>query len=252
MPSERGAASADSARPRASFTVAACSARLRRPIARRAQLTPFLTKFRSSSAARSARGRKRQERLVAALLVVEREAGHEGEAGPLLELLALSRPRPRPSRTRAACGRTGTKQIVSTMPQLSKSRHQRSIWAGVTRAGSSTKAASMRASYQPVSQRASGQLVVLPEPSGDPLHGGHRHAPRLSSRRSRSGSPCPRALSCCPGVRGPRARHEPRWRARPSFSPSSSTSSAFSTWRPFSGLISSVGAAVVKRVRLAP
>ena len=41
-----------------------------------------------------------------------------------------------------ACGERSnrSKQTVSQMPQLSKSRHQRSICAGVTRAGSSTKA----------------------------------------------------------------------------------------------------------------
>jgi len=47
-----------------------------------------------------------------------------------------------------ACGdrSKSLKQTVSTMPQLSKSRHQRSICAGVTRSGSSTSEASIRAS----------------------------------------------------------------------------------------------------------
>jgi len=40
------------------------------------------------------------------------------------------------------------------MAQLSKSLAHRSICADVTRAGSATNAVSMRASYQPVSQRA--------------------------------------------------------------------------------------------------
>ena len=48
------------------------------------------------------------------------------------------------------------------MPQLSKSRHQRSICAGVTRAGSSTNDVSMRASYQPVSQRAAASSWLRP------------------------------------------------------------------------------------------
>ena len=65
---------------------------------------------------------------------------------------------------------------MSQMPQLSKSRHQRSICAGVTRAGSSTNAVSMRASYQPVSQSAGGELVVAAEALRQRLHVGHRHA----------------------------------------------------------------------------
>ena len=48
------------------------------------------------------------------------------------------------------------------MAQLSKSRHQRSICAGVTRAGSSTNDASMRASYQPVSQSAAASSWLRP------------------------------------------------------------------------------------------
>ena len=63
-----------------------------------------------------------------------------------------------------ACGVRSkrTKQTVSTIPQLSKSRHHFSIWAGVTRAGSSTYAAAVRASYQPVSQRARASSWSLP------------------------------------------------------------------------------------------
>jgi len=48
------------------------------------------------------------------------------------------------------------------MAQLSKSRHQRSICAGVTRAGSSTKDVSMRASYTPVSQSAAASSWLRP------------------------------------------------------------------------------------------
>ena len=51
---------------------------------------------------------------------------------------------------------------MSQMPQLSKSRHQRSICAGVTRAGSSTNEVSMRASYQPVSQSAAASSWLRP------------------------------------------------------------------------------------------
>ena len=56
-------------------------------------------------------------------------------------------------------------KIEHTLPiraQLSKSRHQRSICAGVTHAGSSTNDASMRASYQPVSQSAAASSWFFP------------------------------------------------------------------------------------------
>jgi hypothetical protein len=51
---------------------------------------------------------------------------------------------------------------VSQIAQLSKSRVQRSICAAVTRAGSSTNAASIRASYHPVRQRASARSWSRP------------------------------------------------------------------------------------------
>src|SRR5918996_388184 len=47
------------------------------------------------------------------------------------------------------------------MAQLSKSRAQRSICAGVTRSGSATNAASIRASYQPLSQSPAASSVAV-------------------------------------------------------------------------------------------
>ena len=64
-----------------------CAGRLfLRPMLRSAQLTPFLTKLRSSVAAASISGKPGEEGLVAALLVVQREAGEQGEGGAPDEL----------------------------------------------------------------------------------------------------------------------------------------------------------------------
>ena len=52
--------------------------------------------------------------------------------------------------------------MVSQIPQLSKSRAQRSICPGVTRSASSTNAHSIRASYQPVAQSAAASSWSLP------------------------------------------------------------------------------------------
>ena len=78
-----------------------------------------------------------QERFIAGVFVVHGEAPEEGEGRALLELLVAAGH----SATLAqACGVWSKrwKQTVSTMAQLSKSRHQRSICAGVTCSGSST------------------------------------------------------------------------------------------------------------------
>ena len=63
-----------------------------------------------------------------------------------------------------ACGVRSNrlKHIVSQIAQLSKSRHQRSICAGVISAGSATNEHTMRASYTPVSQRAAASSWFRP------------------------------------------------------------------------------------------
>ena len=90
---------------------------------------------------------------------------------------------------RQACGVRSKrwKQSVSQIAQLSKSLAQRSICAGVTRAGSSTNAVSMRASYQPVFQSADRQLVVPAEALRQLPDLRHGHAEGL-----RRGDPVPR------------------------------------------------------------
>jgi len=97
--------------------------------------------------------------LVAGTLVVPREAGEQRKGRALDELVALVAP----LRDLGPGVRSKRqKHTVSQMPQLSKSRHQRSICAGVTRAGSSTNDVNMRASYQPVSQRAAASSWLRP------------------------------------------------------------------------------------------
>ena len=59
LPNHLADALGDSVRRRDNATVASLSARFRRPIKRNAQLTPFLTKFRSSVEARSMSGKRR-------------------------------------------------------------------------------------------------------------------------------------------------------------------------------------------------
>ena len=88
LPTHRGAASGEDARRRASVTEAAFNSGLRLPTARRAQLTPFLTKFRSSTAARSMSGRLSRKRAVAGRLVVKGKACQQRERRALDELLA--------------------------------------------------------------------------------------------------------------------------------------------------------------------
>ena len=156
--------------------------RLRAPIARSAQLTPFLTKLRSSLAARSIERQAAQERRVAGALVVQREAREQREGRALHELVAPFGPLLRPCATRAACGRTGGNTAVSQIAQLSKSRHQRSICADVTRAGSSTNAASMRASYQPRLPQRGGELVAFARGAWPAAAVRHRDAERLVRR----------------------------------------------------------------------
>ena len=90
---------------------------------------------------RSATG-QRQERLVAGHLVVQPQAGRAAQTPPRFTNSSL------PSLAPLLTLRPGIRRAVeqveahrSQMPQLSKSRHQRSICAGVTSAGSSTNAA---------------------------------------------------------------------------------------------------------------
>src|SRR6266496_6568149 len=56
LPTQRAAGSGDAERRRASVIAAACNRGLRLPTPRRPQVTPFLTKLRSSLAARSTSG----------------------------------------------------------------------------------------------------------------------------------------------------------------------------------------------------
>ena len=71
---------------------AACSDRLRWPIARSAQLTPFFTKFRSSVAAPLDEREAGAEPALRRRLVVQGQRRQQREAGPLLELGAPARP----------------------------------------------------------------------------------------------------------------------------------------------------------------
>ena len=69
---------------------------------------------------------------------------------------------------------------MSQMPQLSKSRHQRSICAGVTRAGSSTNDGQHAGLVPAGVPEGGGELVVAPEALGQHLDVGHRHAEGLA------------------------------------------------------------------------
>ena len=176
MPSDRGSASAESARRRASFTVAAFSAGLRRPIERRAQLTPFLTKFLPSPAALLAERQKRQERVVAGFLVVEGEAGLQHEARPFLELVALAAPRRGflpgvrgAVEEHEADGIDDAPVVEVAAPAVHLRRRDEGRVVDVGGDGAGLVPARL-----PESQ---GQLVIAPEPFRHLLHGGHRHAP---------------------------------------------------------------------------
>ena len=148
LPTHRQEASFDWARRLDTATAAALSARSRLPIQRRAQLTAFFTKLRSSCAPCSMRGRKARNRGPgAALSCTTREAISAKPA-------RLTNSRGEADHWRAFSHANGVrsnkwKQRVSQIAQLSKSRHQRFICAGVTLSGSATNAVSMRASIRP-------------------------------------------------------------------------------------------------------
>ena len=128
-----------------SATASPCSARLRRPTSFSAHTTPFFTKLRSSVAHRSMIGRHLRNGASGDFLSWSARLASSANAarfsnsfdrrlhGPIFfhAIGVLSKRQ---------------KQEVSTIAQLSKSRHQASICADVTRAGSPTNPARNRAS----------------------------------------------------------------------------------------------------------
>src|SRR6266404_6075234 len=161
FPTQRATELGEPARRRATAMAAALSVRLRFPMARRAMFADFLTKLRSSLAARSMSVRPSTNgsspvRLSCTLRLHSRANAVRLTNSSLLLLQCVT--------LAQACGVRSNrlKHIVSQMPQLSKSLHQRSICAGVTCDGSSTKEATMRASYTPVPQRAAASSWFVP------------------------------------------------------------------------------------------
>ena len=131
VPTQRAAASSDLARRLATATAAVLSARLRLPIARSAMFAAFLTKLRSSAASRSMSSRPRTNASLPAPLSWTLRLHSRRKRRALLELLV----RLLHSATLAhACGDRSNrlKLSASQKAQLSKSRHQRSMTAGVS------------------------------------------------------------------------------------------------------------------------
>ena len=114
------------------------------PMARSAQLTPFLTKLRWSVAAASISGRRERK----SASVPRPCSASEARSAKAARRPNSSSRVAQASTLAKACGTwsKSLKQTVSTIAQLSKSARQRSICAGVTAAGSSISAATVRAS----------------------------------------------------------------------------------------------------------
>jgi hypothetical protein len=150
FPTHRAESFGEPERRRAVAVAAVCSTAFRLPIERSAMLTDFLTDVRSSIDARSTRTRPWAKASSSASLSWRARLQRRAKAPRLTNSLRWP---DHCSTLRHACGARSNrwKHTVSQIAQLSKSRHHRSICAEVTRAGSSTIDATMRASYQPVS-----------------------------------------------------------------------------------------------------
>jgi hypothetical protein len=156
LPIQRAAAFGESDKRRATVTAAALSAALRRPMRRSAQLTPFLTKLRSSVAARSMSSSPSRKAASPVRLSCSAKQASSANAARLTNSSRRSCHSPTFAQANSVRSKRW-KQTVSQIPQLSKSRHQRSICRGVTRAGSSTNELRSRASYQPDAQSSAAR-----------------------------------------------------------------------------------------------
>ncbi len=125
LPTQRALPSNEATSSCARLTAASCKTRLRWPIERSAQLTPCFTKFRSSVAARSTHRRLRRNG--ASLQALSCNATHARSANAA-RLQNSSRRSLHAAILPQACGvrSNNTKQAVSQIAQLSKSRHHRS------------------------------------------------------------------------------------------------------------------------------
>ena len=114
------------------------------------------------------------------------------EPGPLLELLFA----PAPLQGLGRRVRGPVEQVpaarVAHVPRVEPGDppfHQR----GVTRSGSATSEARRRASWTPASHRATRQVVVAPDPSGERPEVGQPGADELGRRAGCRTGPCPRS-----------------------------------------------------------
>src|SRR4029079_6499629 len=144
LPTQRAVVSSDAASDCATSVVALRSnGSLRPPTPRSAHRTPFLTKLRSSVAARSRSGRHSKKGALSAFLSWRATLASNAKAARFSN---SARFLGHCSILRKAWGvrPQQRKQSVSHTAQVSESLHQSPICAGVTRAGSSTNAASKR------------------------------------------------------------------------------------------------------------
>ena len=141
------------------------------------QLTPFLTKLRSSAAARSTRAAL-EKQLVAGALVVERHAGEERKGRALDELVAVRAPlgdlHPgvrRPVEQAEAHGVADAPVVEVAAPSIHLLR-------GDARGVVHIRRQQPRFVPSAVPQRG-GELVVMAKPFPQSLNVAHRHAERL-------------------------------------------------------------------------